>query len=400
MALNDVTIRNVKPNGRAFKLKDSDGLFLDVRPSGKKIWRVRYWIKQKENTLTLGEYPAISLKDARVMRDEARKLIVVGIRPESPKQANSSAQEQPQNTFANIAQEWLEQRRREQRSEKTLSGVESRLRRLVLPFIGNLEMDQIQAPALLQVIKRIEAKGTLETAHRVLNICGQIFRYAIVTGRAVRDPSSDLKGALLSVKSKHFSTITTPKEIGPLLKACEGYQGSEVVRIGLLVSALTFVRPGELRQMEWSEVDLDASEWRIPKEKMKMRRPHIVPLSTQTVELLRQLFKITGHGRYAFPSYRTPAGNRPMSDNTLNAALRRLGYGKEEMTAHGFRAMASTILYENGWPGDVIERQLAHMEKNAIKAAYNHAEHLDKRRQMMQWLADYLDGLKDNSYKR
>jgi integrase len=397
MALNDVTIRNVKPNGRAFKLKDSDGLFLDVRPSGKKIWRVRYWIKQKENTLTLGEYPAISLKDARVMRDEARKLIVVGIRPESPKHANSSSQEQLQNTFANIAQEWLEQRRREQRSEKTLSGVESRLRRLVLPFIGNMEMDQIQAPTLLQVIKRIEAKGTLETAHRVLNICGQVFRYAIVTGRAVRDPSGDLKGALLSVKSKHFSTITTPKDIGPLLKACDGYQGSEVVRIALLISALTFVRPGELRQMEWSEVDLDAAEWRISEEKMKMRRPHIVPLSTQVVELLRQLFKITGHGRYAFPSYRTPAGDRPMSDNTLNAALRRLGYGKEEMTAHGFRAMASTILYENGWPGDAIERQLAHMEKNAIKAAYNHAEHLDKRRQMMQWLADHLDGLKNNA---
>ncbi|MDR1508279.1 MAG: integrase arm-type DNA-binding domain-containing protein [Synergistaceae bacterium] len=217
MALNDVTIRNVKPNGRAFKLKDSDGLFLDVRPSGKKIWRVRYWIKQKENTLTLGEYPAVSLKDARIMRDEARKLIVIGIRPESPKQANSSAQEQPQNTFANIAQECLDQRRKEQRSEKTLSGVGSRLRRLVLPFIGNMEMDQIQAPTLLQVIKRIEAKGTLETAHRVLNICGQIFRYAIVTGRAVRDPSSDQKGALLSVKSKHFSTITTPREIGPLL---------------------------------------------------------------------------------------------------------------------------------------------------------------------------------------
>jgi integrase len=361
---------------------------------------MRYWIKQKDNILTLGEYPAVSLKDARVMRDEARKLIVVGIRPESPKQANSSSQEQLQNIFANIAQEWLEQRRREQRSEKTLSGVESRLRRLVLPFIGNLEMDQIQAPTLLQVIKRIEAKGTLETAHRVLNICGQVFRYAIVTGRAMRDPSSDLKGALLSVKSKHFSTITTPKDIGPLLKACDGYQGSEIVRIALLISALTFVRPGELRQMEWSEVDLDAAEWRISEEKMKMRRPHIVPLSTQAIDLLRQLFKITGHGRYAFPSYRTPAGDRPMSDNTLNAALRRLGYGKEEMTAHGFRAMASTILYENGWPGDAIERQLAHMEKNAIKAAYNHAEHLDKRRQMMQWLADHLDGLKDNSYKR
>jgi integrase len=383
----------MKPDGKSFKVKDADGLFLDVRPSGKKIWRVRYWIKQKENTLTLGEYPAISLKDARAMRDDARKLIVLGIRPESPKQANSNELTQPQNTFANIAQEWLAHRRKEGRSEKTLSGVESRLHRLVLPFLGNMEMDQILAPVLLDVIKRIEAKGTLETAHRVLNLCGQIFRFAIVTGKATRDPSSDLKGALLSVKAKHFSTITTPREIGPLITACNGYQGSEVVRIGLLISALTFARPGELRQMEWSEVDLDAAEWRIAGEKMKMKRPHIVPLSTQAIELLRQLFKITGHGRYAFPSYRTPAGDRPMSDNTLNAALRRLGYSKEEMTAHGFRAMASTILYENGWPGDAIERQLAHMEKNAIKAAYNHAEHLGKRREMMQWYADYLDGL-------
>ncbi|MDR3281181.1 MAG: integrase arm-type DNA-binding domain-containing protein [Synergistaceae bacterium] len=238
-------------------MKDTDGLYVEVRPSGKKIWRMRYGIKQVDNILTFGEYPAVSLKDARTMRDEAKKRIAVGIKPESPKQANRAAEVQTQNTFSYIAQEWIAQRRKEHRSDKTLSGIESRLRRLVLPFIGNMEMEQIQAQTLLSVIKRIEAKGTVETAHRVLNICGQIFRYAVVTGRASRDPSSDLKGALLSVKARHFSTVTKSKDIGPLLLACEGYQGSKVVRIGLLISALTFVRPGELRQMEWIEIDFD-----------------------------------------------------------------------------------------------------------------------------------------------
>ncbi|MDR3278898.1 MAG: site-specific integrase [Synergistaceae bacterium] len=255
-------------------------------------------------------------------------------------------------------------------------------------------MDSINAPLLLNVFRRIEGKGVYETAHRTLNTCSQVFRYAIIKGDATRDPTADLRGALITPGENHFATITNPKEIAALLRACDGYDGSEMVRTALLLLPMVFVRPGELRHMEWTEVDFDNARWTIPAEKMKAKRIHVVPLSKQALELLQRLFKYTGNVRYAFPSIRTPAGNKSMSDNTINAALRRLGYSTDDLTAHGFRAMASTLLYERGWPGDVIEIQLAHQERNKVKAAYNHAQYMDKRREMMQWWADYLHELK------
>jgi integrase len=396
MSLTELAIKNAKPNRKAYWMKDESGLYLEIHPTGKKVWKLRYWISGKEGKIKLGEYPLMSLKEARLKRDEARKDIAVGVKPKSPKRIQEEEAAERKVTFQDVAMEWLEKRKKEQRSEKTTKQIEARLRRYVFPFVGSMTPDEIQAPFLLNVVKRVEAMGIIEMAHRVLGVCGQIFRYAIITGNATRDPSADLKGALITRRVKHFATITEPKEVAVLLNDCEGYSGSEVVKIALKLSPLVFVRPGELRKMEWSEVDFEAARWTLPGDKTKMVRIHIVPLSRQALELLHRLHKITGHGRFAFPSIRTPAGNRPMSDNTVNAALRRLGYSGDEIVAHGFRGMASTLLYENGWPGDVIELQLAHQERNKVKAAYNHAQHLSKRKEMMQWWADYLDELRDS----
>jgi integrase len=394
MSLTETAIRNAKPNSKAYRIKDDFGLYLEIHPTGKKVWRMRYWIHQKEGNVKLGEYPLTNLKEARSKRDEVRKLVESGIKPVTLKGNTLQEENSSITTFASVSKEWFDLRRKEDRDAKTIDRTESRIRRFILPFIGHMEMDAINAPLLLNVFRRIESKGVYETAHRTLNTCGQIFRYAIVKGDTLRDPTSDLRGALLIPKENHYSTITNPKEIASLLSACEGYLGSDIVRIALSLLPLVFVRPGELRHMEWTEVDFDSRRWTIPDHKMKSRRIHIVPLSQQALDLLRELLKFSGRGRYAFPSVRTPAGDRPMSDNTINAALRRLGFGKDEIVAHGFRAMASTILYEHDWPGDVIELQLAHRERNKIKAAYNHAQHIDKRREMMQWWADYLDELK------
>lgn len=253
----------------------------------------------------------------------------------------------------------------------------------------------ITAPELLTVMRRIEKRGALETAHRALGNCGKVFRYAISTQRAVRDPSGDLRGALPPVKSDHHPSITDPEAIGELLRAIQGYQGSFVTRCALQLAPLLFVCPGELRRAEWNEFDIDGCEWRIPASKMKMGAVHIVPLSKQSILLLKELHSFTGHGRYLFPSIRTP--DRPMSDNTVLSALRRLGYEKNEMTGHGFRSMASTVLNEQGWNFDAIERQLAHSERNTVRAAYNYAEYLPERRKMMQHWADYLESLQNGA---
>ena len=395
MSLSELAIKNAKPNTKSYWMKDDNGLYLEVHPTGKKVWRLRYWISGKEGKVKLGEYPLTSLKEARVRRDEARKLVEVGIKPLSPKEAALLEAKSKKTDFSSIAEEWFELRRKENKDPKTIDRDESRIRRFILPFVGHMEMDTINAPLLLNVFRRIESKGIYETAHRTLNTCGQIFRYAIIKGEATRDSTADLRWALLTPKENHFATITNPKEIASLLRAFDGYLGSEVVRIALFLLPLVFVRPGELRRMEWAEIDFDNRRWTIPADKMKAKRVHIVPLSNQALELLQGLFRLTGKGRFAFPSIRTPAGNSPMSDNTINAALRRLGYAKDDITAHGFRAMASTLLYEHDWPGDIIELQLAHQERNKVKAAYNHAQYMEKRREMMQWWADYLDNLKN-----
>jgi len=268
-----------------------------------------------------------------------------------------------------------------------------RLELNIFPWLGTRPVASITAPELLAVLRRIEDRGALETAHRVKQICGQVFRYAIATGRGERDPSADLRGALPPAKPKRMATITDPKQISELLRVIDGYEGHLITKCALRFAPLVFVRPGELRQAEWQEINFDQAEWKIPAEKMKMRISHIVPLSTQAIEILKEIEPLTGRSRYVFPSLRT--AERPMSNNTVLAALRRLGYAKEEMSGHGFRAMASTVLHEQGWRSDIIERQLAHAERNSIKAAYNHAQHLPERRRMMQAWADYLGMLKE-----
>jgi integrase len=265
----------------------------------------------------------------------------------------------------------------------------------IFPWLGAKPIREIAAPDLLAALRRIEERGAIETAHRTKQACGQVFRYAVATGRAERDPTGDLRGAIPPANGKRFATITEPKAVGKLLRAIEGYEGSFIVRCALRLAPLVFVRPGELRTAEWAEFDLERAEWRIPGEKMKMKSPHMVPLSRQALEVLGELHPLTGSGRYLFPGERSK--DRPMSSNTVNAALRRMGYGSDEMTGHGFRAMACSILNEQGWNPDAIERQLAHAERSKVRAAYLRSEYLDERRRMMQAWADYLDGLKNGA---
>lgn len=339
----------------------------------------------------LGSYPATSLKDARDKRDEQRKILERDIDP-SEYRKDQQAAVSGENEFESIAREW----HTKFKNTWTAGHAQTVIRRLelnCLPWIGKMVVSEIEPPDILKVLRRIESRGALETAHRVRSILGQVLRYAVATGRATRDATSDLKGALPPVKHKHMATITDPKQIGPLLNSIDEYEGRHITKCALQLAPLVFVRPGELRHGLWSEIDLEAAEWRIPAGKMKARRPHIVPLSRQALEILYELKPLSGDCEFLFPSVRSKA--YPMSENTVNGALRRLGYTKEELTGHGFRSMASTNLNENGWKPDVIERQLAHVEGNSVRAAYNHADYLPERRKMMQWWADYLDALKN-----
>ena len=390
MALTDVVVRNAKPKDKRYKLSDERGLCLEVAPAGGKWWRLRYQFNGKEGYLSLGCYPDVTLKDARDRRDAARKLLAQGINPAEARKAHKGASVDAE-TFEAVAREWYGKF-----SPGWTPGhaetVIARLQQNVFPYLGTSAIRELTAPELLAVVRRIEARGAAEVARRVKGICGQVFRYAVATGRAERDPSGDLRGALAPAKPKHHAAVKTPKEVAALLRDMDAYRGTPVVRAALLLTALTFVRPGELRHAEWSEFDLEAAAWRIPGPKMKTKTDHVVPLSRQAVAVLRDLHPLTGSGRYVFPSIRT--ADKPMSENTLCAALRALGYEKGQMTAHGFRGMASTLLHEQGWPSDAIERQLAHTERNKVKAAYNHAEHMPERRKMMQAWADYLDSLR------
>jgi len=388
--LVDTVIRNAKPKKKPFKLSDGRGLYLLVRKTGK-YFRFDYRFRNKRKTLALGVYPDVSLSQARERVNDARKLLAEGIDPcEARKAAKAMVASRALNNFEAVARDWFEKKRKEW-TEGHATTVITRLENNIFPWLGERPVAEISAPELLDVLRKIEARGAVEVAHRVKQVCGQVFRYAIACGLAERDPSADLRGALSSTKSKPMATITDPKQVGGLLRAISGYQGHITTKCALRFAPLTFVRPGELRHAEWVEIKLERAEWKIPAQKMKMRLAHIVPLSRQAVEVLREIEPLTGGGRYVFPSLRT--GERPMSENTINAALRRMGYAKEEMTGHGFRAMASTLLHEQGWPSDVIERQLAHTEKNSVKAAYNHAQHLSERRKMMQSWADYLESL-------
>jgi integrase len=395
MALSDIKIRTSKPSNKQKKLFDSDGLFLLVSPQGGKYFRFKYRFDGKEKLLALGTYPEISLADARQRRDEARRQVAHGIDPGAVRKAMKQAETESTETFEVIAREW-----HAKFTPSWTSGhantIMSRLDRDLFPWIGARPINEIKAPELLTVLRRVEARGALESAHRIRTIAGQVFRYAVATGRAERDPSADLKGALPQPGEKHLAAITDPKEVAPLLRAIDGYSGHFVVKCALRLAPLFFVRPGELRHAEWAEIDLDEAVWNIPAYKMKMKQPHIVPLSKQAIEILTELKELTGASKYVFPSGRSFA--RPMSNNALLAALRRMGYDKDTMTPHGFRAMARTILDEVlQVRSDFVEHQLAHAVRDPNGRAYNRTAHLIERRKMMQLWADYLYGLKQGA---
>lgn len=390
MKLTAIKVKQAKPAAKAYKLSDGAGMFLLVNIKGAKYWRLKYRIGGKEKLLALGTYPEVSLASARERRDDARKAIAARVDPSAQKQLEKRAQADA-DTFEAVAREWIDARSGEW-SESNRHQVTRRLERDAFPWIGATKVHELEPPEVLRMLRRIESRGAIETAHRIKNLVGQVMRYAVATGKAQRDPTPDLAGALKTKRAKHHASLTTPAEIGPLLRDIEAYQGTFVTRCGLQLAPLVFVRPGELRKAEWIEFDLEGGEWRIPADRMKMDAPHIVPLAAQAIEILRDLEPLTGRGRYIFPGARS--ADRPMSENTLNAALRRLGYDKDQMTGHGFRSMASTLLNEQGWNRDAIERQLAHAERDNVRAAYNYAEHLDERRRMMQAWADYLDGIK------
>jgi len=395
VALTVVQIKNAKAPGKPQKLSDGGGLYLLVKPNGGKYWRLKYRFAGVEKVLALGVYPDISLSNARERRDEARKLLANSTDPNTVKKAQKAAKTAlTENSFELVAREWF-MRHKPNWKENHSSKIFRRLEVDIFPWIGTRPIGEIIAPELLSVIRRIESRGALETAHRALANCGQVFRYAVATGRAQRDPSADLRGALPPVKEKHHASITDPKAIGELLRDIEGYQGAFVTRCALRLAPLVFLRPGELRKAEWTEIDLDKAEWRIPATRMKMDAVHIVPLASQAVAILREIQPLTGDGKYVFTGARTTT--RPMSENTVLSALRRLGYTTDEMTGHGFRSMASTLLNEQGFNRDAIERQLAHAERDGVRAAYNYAEYLPDRRRMMQHWADYLDALKNGA---
>ncbi len=399
MALTELEIKKAKPADKPYKLSDGGGLFLLVHTNCGRYWRMAYRFASKQKTLALGVYPDVSLAEARVRREQARKLLANDTDPGAAKQEQKAAfVALAENSFELIAREWFAKHSpnwKENHSNKIIA----RLEKDVFPWIGNRPIAEIAAPALLAAIRKIEARGALETAHRALACCGQVFRYAVATGRAERDPSGDLRGALPPVKKdKHFAAITDPKKVGELMRDIEGYQGSYIVKGAFKLSPLLFVRPGELRKMEWPEVDLDKAEWIIPAGKMKMGVTHIVPLCKQAVAVLREMQKLTGRSKYVFHGERDH--DRPMSDNAIRSALRRMGWANDEMTPHGFRAMASTILDNMGYKQEWLERQLSHEEPNKIKAAYKREAwrmYLPERTAMMQAWADYLDKLKHDA---
>jgi integrase len=403
MALSDLTVRSAKPRAKEYKLSDGGGLYLLVTPAGGKLWRLKFRVDGREKKLAIGAYPAIGLGDARKRRDEARELIATGADPSREKQqAKHRAKVSAANTFGEIAAEFIAKRRREGLSNSTADKSEYYIKRMG-PIIARMPIAEIAAPDVLAVLRRIETTGNYETARRVLQLAGRVFRYAVATARLQSDPSRDLRGALTAPQPKHYGAIIEAKRAGELLRAIDGYDGQLLTKLAMQLSANVFVRPGELRHAEWSEIDLEAGLWTIPASKMKMRRPHHVPLSRQSVGLFRQLQAITGPAGYVFPSIRTRT--RPMSENTINAGLRRLGFAGDEMTAHGFRAMASTLLNEardtktkkHLWKADAIERALAHGESDAVRGAYHRGEHWDERVEMAQWWSDNLDTLREGA---
>ena len=391
MALTDTAIRNAKPGERTVKLTDGGGLYLLLNPNGSRWWRLDYRFDGKRKTLSMGVYPDVGLKEARERRDEARKQVAAGIDPgENRKAVKAARADRAANSFEVVAREWFA-KHMPNWAKSHADKIIQRLDKDAFPWIGGRPIAEITAPELLLVLRRIEGRGALDTAHRAHQNCGQVFRYAVATGRADRDPSGDLRGALPPAKHEHFASITEPAAVAELLRAIDGFRGTFIVQCALRLAPLFFVRPGELRKAEWAGFDLDKAEWRYIVTKTKIE--HLVPLATQAVTILHDLHALTGRGRQVFPG-RDP--QKPMSDAAVNAALRRMGYNtKTEITGHGFRAMARTILHQElGIAPEVIEHQLAHRVPDSLGTAYNRTKFIKERRKMMQAWADYLDKLK------
>ncbi len=397
--LTDVKIRKEPPRSKAFKLFDGGGLYLEIAPAGGKWWRLKYRFAGKEKRISLGVYPTISLKEARERREEAKKLLAQGIDPGAQrKEAKASAlaaEREEALTFEVVAREWYDKKTTELTPgyrKQILSRIENQL----FPHIGNIQIAKLEPPDVLAAARHAEKKGNIETARRVVQLAGQICRYARICGYVKYDAASGLTEALPKVQKEHYATLTDPAKVGQLLRSIDDYPGDISVLYALKLLPYVFLRSKEIRGAEWSEIDFDAAEWVIPAIRMKsvknMRSPHTVPLARQVIELLKNLQEITGSGRLLFPS---PFNvNRQISDMGLLNALRRMGYAKDEMTIHGFRGMASTLLNEQGYRADVIEAQLSHHERSSVRAAYNHALYMDERRKMMQEWADYLDELR------
>lgn len=394
MKLTDPAVKNAAAKEKQYTLFDEKGLFLLVKPTGSKLWRWKYRVDGKEKRLALGAYPEVSLKAARDARDAHRVALKAGTDPGAAKLVVKAEEKAQGETFELVAREW---------HKKFLPGwtpghaarILVSLEKDAFPWLGEIPIRELTAPQVLAVARRVESRGALETAHRVVGNIGQVCRYAVACGMADSDPTASLRGALPPAIQQHHATITQPHEVGALLRAIDGYTGGFVTKCALRILPYVFTRPGELRGMEWSELELDgpAPLWTIPPARMKMRRKHLVPLAPQVVAILKELQPLTGSGRLVFPGERTK--ERPISDGTLGAALRRLGYSNAELTPHGFRAMASTMLNEMNWPADHIERQLAHAEQSKVRASYNHASHLADRRVMLFAWADFLDRLRE-----
>lgn len=396
MALTDVAIRNAKPRAKPYKMGDAFGLFMLIQPSGGKLWRFKYRFDGREKKLAIGTYPVIGLAEARRRRDQARELLAAGKDPSRERQQEKlRTQVQAGNTFAAIAEEYCNKRKRDGQkawAATTAARSEYLISLLRVP-LGRLPITDIEPADVLVAVRKIERKGQLESARRTLQLAGAVFRYAVATARLPSDPTRDLRGALTAPTVTHYGAIIDPVRVGELLRAIDGYEGQPITKLAMQLAPHVFVRPGELRHAEWAEFDLEGALWTIPAGKTKMRKDHLVPLSRQTIAILEDLDALTGHDGYVFPSIRSR--KRPMSDNTINAGLRRLGYSTDEMTAHGFRAMASTLLNESGkWHPDAIERALAHGDSDRVRAAYHRGAHWKERVAMAQWWSDHLDQLR------
>ncbi|MGJ8481194.1 integrase [Sphingobium sp. IP1] len=392
--LTYIQINAAKPREKAWSLSDSQGLLLVIQPNGSKLWRFKYRFLDKQKTLHLGGWPQVSLADARVRRDEAKRKIAEGLDPAlEKKRARIAAKYAAANTFEDVAKEWLVKCERDGLAPVTVDKIRWLLAK-AYPIIGSIPIAQITPHEALAVLRKVEATGAFESARRMRSVLSRVFRYGVATVRCDKDVAADLRGAIASPKVKHFAAITKPSEVGALLRAIDRYSGHKVTVMAMRLSPHVLLRPGELRQAEWADIDFEEAIWFIPAERMKMRRPHRVPLSRQVIDMLRELHEHTHWWKYLFPCLGKP--RKPMSENAVNQGLRKLGYTSDQMTAHGFRAMAATLLNERGeWNPDAIERQLAHVDTNQVRRAYARGEYWDERVQMMQSWSDYLDELRD-----